>query len=185
MAGSYSTRGRSALLGLVALSLAACAIASETKRNGSTMNNAPQTLWQTIERLAKQMPFTPAKVEQALGATLTIKTHTPHMTQWIGGGPISLGDDLHIEGSSLALGPNGEFNDRSGLTIELGGACITLEQVRQEFGALQVTQAPRGHSANESTVHVSSQPWGRISFAFKARDPDCLAHVGIRPLQTD
>lgn len=149
------------------------------------MNNAPQTLWQAIERLAKQMPFNPAKVEQALGTTLAVRAQTPYMTQWVGGGPISLSDDLYIEGSSLALGPDGEFNDRSGLTIELGGTCITVEQVRQEFGALQVTQTPRGHSAEETTVHVSSQPWGRISFAFKASDPNCLSRVGIRPLRAD
>lgn len=145
------------------------------------MNDQTQTLWQTIERLARQMPFTPGKVEQALGTPLSIKTRTQHMTQWVGGGPVALHDNLHINGSSLALGPDSEFNERSGLSVELGGACITLDQVRQQYGELQITQAPRGHSGNETTVHVSSQPWGRISFAFKASNPDCLFRVGIRP----
>lgn len=139
------------------------------------MNSETQTLWQTIGHFAQQMPFTPRKVEQVLGTPLAIKMQTPHMTQWVGGGVVPLRDDLYIKGSSLALGPDSEFNERSGLSIELGGACVTVDQVRQQFGALQVTQTPRGHSANETTVHVSSQPWGRISFAFKANFAFSLA----------
>lgn len=149
------------------------------------MTEHEQALWKAIEKLAREMPFTVGEVEHVLGTSLTLKTQTPHMAQWVGAGPVSLGDGLHIIGSSLALGPDGDFNARSGLSIDLGGTCITLDEVRQQFGALQVTQAPRGHSGNETSVHVSSQPSGRISFAFKASEPDCLFRVGIRPAQAD
>lgn len=149
------------------------------------MNDQTQTLWQAIEQLAREMPFTPDKVEQVLGTSMAVKRQTPHVTQWVSDGPVALREGLHISGISLALGPESEFNARSGLDIELGGACIKLDQVRQQFGELKVTQAPRGHSGNETTVLVSSQPWGRISFAFTADNPDCLFRVGIRSAQAE
>lgn len=154
-------------------------------QNGSTSNNGTRTLWQVVEQLAGKMPLTPGAVEQDLGTSLAIKAQTGHVTQWVGGGPIALHDDVHISGISLALGPDSEFSEHSGLSMELGGACIKLDQVRQQFGELKVTQTPRGHSGNETTVHVSSQQGGRISFAFKASKPACLFRVGIRPGQTD
>ncbi|MEA5172996.1 hypothetical protein VB149_03680 [Xanthomonas fragariae] len=158
-----------------------CASSQAKNFEDSTMS-AP-TIWQLIENLTHQMPLTPEKVAATIGTPLQPHKQTPQLTQYVGAG-VPLAGNVRIENSSLALGPQGEFDDKSGLSLELGGACVTLDQVREHYGGLKVTQTPRGRSDKETTVHVSRQPQGSLSFAFRAGNPDCLYRVGIRPPQS-
>lgn len=167
--------------GVALLIITACATTDSTEQKDSEMKSQPQTLWQVITRLGQRMPLTPEKIERVLRTPFRIKEQDQYSTQWIGDEVVLL-DDLKIAKSSLALGPDSQFTENSGLSIELGGGCVTLEQVRQQFHDLNIAQAPRGHSKNETTVHVSPQPWGQVSFAFRADNPGCLFRVGIRPL---
>ncbi|MFC3278419.1 hypothetical protein ACFOHQ_14700 [Xanthomonas fragariae] len=130
------------------------------------------TIWQLIENLTHQMPLTPEKVAATIGTPLQPHKQTPQLIQYVGAG-IPLGGNVRIENSSLALGPQGEFDDKSGLSLELGGACVTLDQVREHYGALKITQTPRGaqtrnrrctcRASRGGACHLLSVPATRIA----------------------
>ncbi len=163
---------------LAAVVLAACAQTPAMDRKETTMNTHPLTLWDTIEALAEQVPLTREKVELVLGTPLELKTRTEYLTHWVGDA-VSLRDDVRVTQSSLALGPNDEFDDTSGITLHLAGACVTLAQVKAHHGAITIIDAPRGHSDQEATVHATKEPWGHLRFAFIEANPDCLESVTL------
>ncbi|ELQ6264765.1 hypothetical protein [Cronobacter malonaticus] len=61
------------------------------------------------------------------------------------------------------------------------GACLTLNDVKQHYPILAITDTPRGHSQNEVTSYTT--PAGAsgeaVTFSFSEKTPDCLSHVII------
>ncbi|ELY6246888.1 hypothetical protein SNQ22_003280 [Cronobacter universalis] len=61
------------------------------------------------------------------------------------------------------------------------GACLTLNDVKQHYPVLTITDTPRGHSENEVTSYTT--PAGAsgeaVTFSFSAKTPDCLNDVII------
>ncbi|EOC3070562.1 hypothetical protein ABUP50_003095 [Cronobacter malonaticus] len=61
------------------------------------------------------------------------------------------------------------------------GACLTLNDVKQHYPELTITDTPRGHSQNEVTSYTT--PAGAsgeaVTFSFSAKTPDCLNDVII------
>ena len=162
--------------GWLLLLLAACFTSSRTEAKEAAMNHAPLTLWQTIEQLVQQVPFTPEKVQQTVGTPLKIEEQDEFSKSWTGG-EISLRDNIRVTRTGLTLGPNGEFTDFSALALFMSGACITRDQVEEHYRPLRLIEAPRGRSLEESAVWAIAQPWGELRFAFKERNPDCLYSV--------
>lgn len=142
------------------------------------MTAKEMTLWQVIDLLGQQMPFSKAKVEKLLGVQLVLKTRNEYLVHWVSAS-IVLQDQLSIEKINLVLGPDDKFDSTSGATIELTGDCVTLGQVRSHYATLAITSAPRGRSLQEATVYSSKQHWGQLSFAFKEASPDCLSAVSF------
>jgi hypothetical protein len=63
----------------------------------------------------------------------------------------------------------------------LNGECISLDTVRSRYGNLKITDFPRGRSLDEATSYSTFPAWGKLSFGFTERNPDCLAYVVINP----
>lgn len=137
------------------------------------------TLWQTIDALAEHMPLTQAKVEKAMGVNLQQQDRSGNFIHLKGKGPV-LSGGLMVSSIDLLMRPNAEFDTNSGLSLELEGACVTLEDIRKRYGDLDITQHPRGRSPLETTVYASKAAWGTLSFAFKQETPDCLFRVSFR-----
>ncbi|ELY4128882.1 hypothetical protein ACU9IM_003994 [Cronobacter malonaticus] len=61
------------------------------------------------------------------------------------------------------------------------GRCLTLNDVKQHYPELTITDTPRGHSQNEVTSYTT--PAGAsgeaVTFSFSAKTPDCLNDVII------
>ena len=74
-----------------------------------------------------------------------------------------------------------EEDDPGFLALIVGGTCIGLDAVRARYGALTVTDRPRGRSWNEVTSYTTIQPWGELSFSFAQRNPDYLSSVAFAP----
>lgn len=70
---------------------------------------------------------------------------------------------------------------RCALSLDIEGTCLTLSDVRSRYPKLDLTDVPHGHSWEEQTLWTSTQAWGRVSFGFKAKNPDCLCSVTMRP----
>jgi len=143
------------------------------------------TLWQTIDTLAQQIPFTQAKIERLLGVALSdtdprTLVFQPTSSRFLEGGPVTLANDVEIENVDLRV------KHREGhpgfLVLNLSGRCIDLGTVRVHYLNLRVTDRPRGRSLDEVTSYTTVLPWGELSFSFKERNPDCLSSIAFAPM---
>ena len=155
---------------------------NESQAKEKMMTTKQMTLWQVIDLLAQQMPPTHEKLERVLGILLPEKERDQHLIHWQWAGSLALRDHVQIVGLDLVLGPKGEIGVNTGMAFQLDKAlCISLDEVRERYGVLTITQHPRGRSLQETTVHSSKQTWGRLTFAFKEESPDCLFEVAFNP----
>ncbi len=138
------------------------------------------TLWQSIDALAAQLPFSVQKVGRTLSTTLS-DTHAEGGTvfQFFEGTPVRLADGTELARIDLRIKREGAHPGF--LVLELKGRCVPLAEVRQHYPALQITDVPRGRSLDESTSHTATLGWGRLSFGFAERNPGCLAFVAFDP----
>lgn len=172
---------------LPALSLAIpLAISSATFANGTQQPVTPQptmTVWQTIDALARQLPLSQAAVESILGTRLSENNRNDY-TVFLGSDhPIQLAGDTRITEVDLRFSVKRRFPGF--LVLHVDGGCISIDAVRAHYGEIPITDVPHGHSFEEETVHSARLPWGRLSFGFKKRDPDCLATVVLAPGKMD
>ncbi len=139
------------------------------------------TLWQAIEALARQVPFTRQKVETVLLAPLApAKDPGNEAFEFLAGGPVELKDGVTISSVDLRI-KRGQPQHPGFLVLKLGGACITLAEVRSHYATLAITETPRGRSLDEVTAHTATLPWGQLSFTFAERKPECLAGITFQP----
>jgi hypothetical protein len=144
------------------------------------LNQSDLTLWQALDALAAQLPFAVHKVARTLSTTLA-DTHAEggDVFQFFEGAPVRLADGTELSRIDLRIkreGPHPGF-----LVLELKGRCVPLAEVRRHHGALELTDVPRGRSLDESTGYTAALGWGRLSFGFAERKPDCLAQVAFDP----
>lgn len=139
----------------------------------------PWTLWQAITHLSQQIPFSKESVEEVLATRLVRCVEQGNEFFWF------------YEGNDIALAGGGVLNvdlriKREGehpgfLVINLSGTCNKLAEVRSHYDELQITDTPRGHSLDEVTSYTAILSWGKLSFGFKERQPDCLSSVAFNP----
>jgi hypothetical protein len=171
------------LLGL-SIGLAGCGQSPEQHRKDSKMTQPDMTLWQTIDTLSRQIPFTREKVENVLATRLVEKDISgspfPNKAfQFYTGGPITLVDGVAISNVDLRI------RHRAGhpgfLVLSVDGNCITLDAVRAHYHELKITESPRGHSLSEATSYSTFPEWGKLSFGFVESNRRCLAYVAFDP----
>jgi len=167
----------------LAMALAGCNLATGKQLKDAEMMQSPMTLWQTIDTLAQQIPFTRAKVERVLESGLFVRDPREFAIQpsfqALGGGPAGLADGVVVDKIDLRIGE--EKDDPGFLVLRLAGSCIGLDAVRAHYPTLGVTDRPRGRSWDEVTSYTTVLPWGRLSFSFAQRNPDCLSSVAFAP----
>ena len=169
---------------LLALSIVLC-LAGFARPNGQNVEDAHatrplRTLWQAIDALTHQLPFSKANVERLLSVRLSeTKEGGNDVFQIYKSDPVTLPDGVVIENVDLRIrrvGPDPGF-----LVLDTGGRCIKIDDVRTHYASLSVTDRPRGRSLDEVTSYTASLPWGRLSFGFKERNRQCLASVAFDP----
>lgn len=134
------------------------------------------SVWQLIEDI-QAAPFTLAGVEKILGQTLVEQTQKSNeYFQFFSGQELALAGNSRIVKIDLRL-PRGTSNSKGMLAIHLGGECITMQQVSQQFADLAVTGMPRGGSLEEATTYTANTAWGKVSFGFQQKKPDCLRYL--------
>ncbi|AOK61204.1 hypothetical protein WM29_18515 [Burkholderia ubonensis] len=148
------------------------------------MTQSKMTLWQAIDALAQQVPFSKARIEQTLPTRLTevdqggnVVFHRFKST------PVTLSDGVVVENVDLRIKRQGA--DPGFMVLRLGGTCVGLDAVRGRYGHLKIIDIPRGRSLDESTTHAAQLPWGQLAFGFLERNPGCLAFVSFDPKQQD
>ncbi len=139
------------LICMVGCWCAGCLHASEVNGKKKSMGNGQMTLWGVVDAVGKKMPLSKEAVEAVLKTELADQTRNEYLWHLVGAGQ-PLDDGLFVARGSLALLPGGGFGKNSGLSIELGGRCIRLDEIRSRFGELTTVQYPRGRSLQETTV---------------------------------
>jgi len=138
------------------------------------------TLWQTMDALQQQIPLSKQGVEAALSTQLfEVDEPSNHLFHFFESPPMALTEGVVISGLDLRLKRGG--GHPGFLALAIGGACVTLDQIRAHYEPLKLTDAPHGHSLNEEFVYSQSRPWGELSFGFAERNPKCLSSIALRP----
>ncbi|PCE34064.1 hypothetical protein [Burkholderia ubonensis] len=146
------------------------------------MTQPKATLWQAIDALAQQVPFSKTKIEQTLSTRLTETDEEGNdVFQFFKSTPVTLSDGVVIKSVDLRIKRQGEHPGF--MVLELGGPCVGLDAVRGRYGHLEITDVPRGRSLDEATTHSAQLPWGQLSFSFEERNPACVASVSFKPKQ--
>ncbi|MGF6957225.1 hypothetical protein [Paraburkholderia youngii] len=149
------------------------------------MTQTDTTLWQTIDALVQQIPFTKAKVESVLATHLVDREISKDSIrnaafQFYVGGPAKMADGIVVGKVDLRVRHTGGHPGFLALG-KLSGECVTLAMVRAHYSNLKLTDSPRGHSLDETTAYSAFLPWGTLSFAFAERNRDCLQGVSFDP----
>jgi len=168
---------------LVTLLVSTTACTTEFKK-GMHMDIQRTTLWQLIGVLGPYPSLAPDKIKQVLPTDFSERRRSTYTSFYVGG-PLQLADQINIEAIDLRVRL---MNEMKGLVVlSIAGACVTLHDVHLHYQDIRITAHPRGHSLDEKTSWSTYQPWGKLSFGFKERNPDCLASVTINrsdPLPT-
>jgi len=161
-----------------------------TDANSLQSDNPPDNnamdLWKTIDTLTQQIPFSQQKVETVLSTQLTEKplgsgNDLYHLFE---SQPITLADGVIIFNVDLRIKRSGDHPGFLVLEMDVtGGTGVTLEQVQAQYSQLTITNTPSGDSLEEEYSYSQIFPWGKLSFGFKARDPERLASIAFDPNQ--
>ncbi|MFT4067144.1 hypothetical protein [Paraburkholderia sp.] len=172
-----------AILG-AAIVLVGCSQSAVQHGKNSQIAKADMTLWQTIDAVAQQIPFTRTRIESLLVTQLVEKdtSRDPIQNtafQFYTGGPLKLSDDVVISNVDLRI------RHRAGhpgfLVLNLDSSCITLDTVRAHYHGIRLTDHPRGRSLDEAASYSAFPEWGKLSFGFKERNRSCLTYVVLNP----
>ncbi|MCL2779766.1 MAG: hypothetical protein FWD73_17375 [Polyangiaceae bacterium] len=142
------------------------------------------TLWQIIDALAQQIPFSKQKVETVLSTHLAEKDRNTYTIFLEGPGP-ELQEGVQIRLVDLRLARGAEGITKGFLVLDIGGTCITTSQLMVKYDYLRITDTPSGHSLNGTTAYSQDMSWGKLSFGFEEKNPDCLADVAFDPKKDD
>ncbi len=168
------TRVRRQLLSVIALGALLGVIQAQERQ----MKTTAMTWWQLLEALVGQIPFTQAGVEALLGIPLVETRRSRHGLRLQGGGVV-LDQGLQLVGVDLRL--SFAPGDPGFMVLQLGAGCVSLEAVRQHYGALQITELPGSDAPDAETMHTAFLPWGKLSFGMAGSAGDCLASIVLEP----
>jgi hypothetical protein len=170
---------RRVLISLVAW-LAGCSQTDVSHGKEQFMTTIPTTLWETIAALERQMPISKEAVEAIFQVPLVEIDRSEYFVTLATKQAVAVLDGLTITAVSMMLRPTMQFDEKSGLSLELSGQCVSLNIVRKQYGELELTQPPRGRSLEETATWSTGRPWGVLSFGFRQDRPDCLFRVTLR-----
>lgn len=139
--------------------------------------NAPD-LWTVLDRFPSLLPFSAEKLANALGIMLVKASENEYFTFYKGGG-VALADGVFIE--SLDLRIRKEQPHPGFLVLNLSGTCVQKSAVNSRYTQLVMTDFPRGRSLDEEASYSQETSWGKLSFGFAERAPDCLHSIVFDP----
>jgi len=170
--------------------LAGCGSTTGQYEKDSRTTQSSRTLWQAIDTLTQQVPFTTDKIENVLATHLVVKDNSKSPIQntafqFYTGGPIRLSDGVIIRNVDLRI--RNKAGHSGFLVLYLNGTCVGMSDVRAHYSDLKLTYPPRPDSTYAFTGYSAFPLWGKLSFSFLERNPDCLASLSFdpKPIEAD
>ncbi|MDR3323275.1 MAG: hypothetical protein LBS89_03630 [Zoogloeaceae bacterium] len=142
-------------------------------------------LEELVQKLDDAYPWPVDKVNAILGANLVETDSNGVATPYVTEERLVYDEGLIVEEVELRVFE--KTGEPTRLILDFGddASCFTLDRVKQTYPVLVITDMPRGRSLEEETNFSTQQSWGRISFGFKERRPDCLSSITFIPKQWD
>ncbi|MGL4861074.1 MAG: hypothetical protein ACRC5A_15360 [Enterobacteriaceae bacterium] len=137
------------------------------------------SIWSLITHLSSALSDPSWKPEQLLSVPLILQNENEYYTIYESEG-FPLTDEVSVEKTHLRRKGAPDY-EMILFIINLAGKGITLQEIKQHYPKLSITDIPRGRSIYEVTSY-SSEPdqHGRvISFNFEERSPEQLKSVVI------
>jgi hypothetical protein len=145
----------------------------------STMSNNTMNLWQVILALIGSAPLSKENIEKIFSVRLKETVHPSNdLYVFYEAKNLVLSDGLVFSNIHASKKKTEKNVDAVGLEVERG--CITLAMVQSQYADLRITGTPRGSSLEEATIYSAKLSWGFISFGFREKNSNCLAHVAMR-----
>ncbi len=144
---------------------------------GAFAAGTTKSLWEIMTLLRSESAMTRESIERDFAIQLTLKNQNQYTLFYASAGP-QLNDNLRIANIDFRVpapdaSPRGSF-----LVLTLDGiGCITLDDVKQHYDGLTLSQVPHGHSLEEETGYRTTFNYWRLAFGFKEKRPECLASV--------
>ena len=140
------------------------------------MTHAPApTLAAIVADLRHGSALDRARIEKAAGARLSLLSENDAFSFY--GGRSRTADHVAVELDFREPRPGGGATAGPMLNLMLTGGCQTRPEVEKAFGPLHVAGVPTGRSEDEELSLTRSEPWGRLSFGFADRTPECLTTI--------
>jgi hypothetical protein len=159
---------------LIALFFASMMLACQQVNARSTQ----MKLEELLQRLEQARPWTPTKIESALGVKPVLARANEYWS-FYSAGPVTLEEGGVVE--ALEFGLKGSTQTIAGFTVHLSddSSCMTRQRITNTYPDIQMDRQniPRGHSLNEKIYYDTKRAWGELSFGFKERRPDCLSSI--------
>lgn len=137
----------------------------------------PVSVYAIIDRLRDQPRLDRAAVEQALGTRLASLDGNAafafYEAKGIRAGDATLSADYRepIAGGAATAGPL--------LNLSIVAGCPARAEVEKHYGPLAVAGGPTGRSTAEETKFSRPLSWGRLTFGFAEKAPNCLSSVTL------
>jgi hypothetical protein len=156
--------------------MAACQQASDGARS------TQMKLEELLQRLEREHPWTPAKIESVLGVTSAVDQANEYWTHYSAVGPVELEEGVVVEKLDYGLNNTTQAMPRFIVYLSDRSSCISRQRIVKSYPDIQMDyqNIPRGRSLNEQTHYFTNRAWGELSFGFKVRRPDCLSSILFR-----
>ncbi|MDR2155063.1 MAG: hypothetical protein LBE78_08575 [Burkholderiaceae bacterium] len=165
---------------MAAISLVAGCIASAHASSTPRKKQPPPrpTLWQVVDTLSINHPFTKKLLESTLSVRLREKD-AKFNTRWnfFSARNARLADGVHVQDIRFSYKKSDPALAEI-LLNEIKGICLTEKQVESQYGPLTLLDSPREYT--HKYLYQSPVSWGYLTFSFQADSPHCLISVGFR-----
>lgn len=166
---------------VAALLLGGCGMVDAPEQPEPTANQKDLSWWELVDSLGSRMPLALSDLEQSFMLKVNEKYSTQYRTDWIGSG-FPLRDNLVVSSTNLSLATAETPHRFIRFTINFEGQCVTPEQVRTRYPTLALTGVSSPHAADHVDVWSTTEPWGKLKFAFReASETYCLDRVTLSP----
>jgi hypothetical protein len=167
------------VLVLITLIMSSTLDAKVTRKDRRKMSPALAGIHQILTKLRQQGSFTQARVNELLKTKLVEKDRNDYFA-FLENGEIQVEGGMILEKVDLRLRIDGE--PHSGfLALSVAKPCISRDEIFAKYGKLNLTSAPTGRSLDEQHAYSLEDSWGKMSFGFAERKPDCLSSIVLEP----
>lgn len=134
-------------------------------------------LWHFIDDMQKKTRTLTTSSIKRIIPPFTIKSENEY-TAFYSSEDVALTGKIKISHLDLRVSKD-EKAAPAFLSFEVTGDCITLDDVKEHYSNLRLTDYPRGESPEEKTYYTTgNNPYGQyISFGFTAKEQQCLSQV--------